>query len=140
MGIKFLLGLLAILLSNGLIAQQSVSLCIQDASAYPAVVAYEVLNAAGQSIEADFVQIEYSGQCLEISGDFPERIAVQVYEDENRNQKLDRGLFTQPLERYGFSNEAWSFLSKPEVEEMLITLNPQKLTVVQIQLKSVSDR
>ena len=42
---------------------------------------------------------------------YPARIAYEI---------LDRGLFTQPLERYDFSNKAWVFLGKPDLADALV--------------------
>jgi uncharacterized protein (DUF2141 family) len=44
----------------------------------------------------------------------PGRYAAQVYLDENRNGKVDRGLFGIPKEGIGFSNDAKIVLGPPK--------------------------
>ncbi len=51
---------------------------------------------------------------------------------------MDRGIFTQPKERYAFSNAAWITLGKPDIEEMLVKKTGTS-TQVHFQLKSVTD-
>jgi uncharacterized protein (DUF2141 family) len=38
---------------------------------------------------------------------------VKTYQDANKNDEFDQGLFGIPLERYGFSRDARPFLSEP---------------------------
>ena len=110
----------------------------QGASKYPARIAYEVLNFDEVSITAGYIDVQDEHTVYEIAVDVGERFAVQIYEDANGNSKLDRGLFTQPLEKYAFSNDAWQALSKPDVHEMLVERTGVK-TFLTFTLKSVSD-
>jgi uncharacterized protein (DUF2141 family) len=116
----------------------SIAMKFQGASAYPARMAYEVLNADAKPITAGYIEVQDEHTVYEIAVDVGERFAVQIYEDANRNSKLDRGLFTQPLEKYAFSNDAWQALSKPEVEKMLVQRTGLK-TLLTFTLKSVAD-
>lgn len=43
----------------------------------------------------------------------PGDYGVKTYQDVNRNDKFDQGLFGIPLERYGFSRDARPRLSEP---------------------------
>jgi uncharacterized protein (DUF2141 family) len=61
-----------------------------------------------------------------------------VYEDANRNSQMDRGWFTQPLEKYAFSNNAWVTLSKPDLADMLVPRTGTKTRMV-LTFKSVTD-
>lgn len=47
---------------------------------------------------------------------------VKSYQDVNRNDKFDQGLFGIPLERYGFSRDARPRLSQPSFERTKFTL------------------
>jgi uncharacterized protein (DUF2141 family) len=85
-----------------------------------------------------FAEIQSPVDTAYVEVQLPERFMVQVYEDANRNDKLDRGLFTQPLERYDFSNKAWVFLGKPDLADALV----QRQGAVQylhFELKDVLD-
>jgi uncharacterized protein (DUF2141 family) len=42
---------------------------------------------------------------------------LALYLDENKNNRLDKGLFGQPLEPYAFSNNARASFSEPSLED-----------------------
>ena len=85
-----------------------------------------------------FEDLRSPNDTLHVDVQLPERFMVQVYEDANRNDKLDRGLFTQPIERYDFSNEAWVFLGKPDLEDALVQ-RQGPAHYLHFQLKDVLD-
>ena len=92
-----------------------------EAEQYPTRIAYEIRDANDKRLAVGFEDLRSPNDTLHVDVQLPERFMVQVYEDANRNDKLDRGLFTQPIERYDFSNEAWVFLGKPDLEDALST-------------------
>jgi hypothetical protein len=108
--------------ASTLVAQEQAGLYFTCASAaqYPTRIAYEVLDPNEERLAVGFEDIRSSRDTVYVSLQLPERFMVQVYEDANRNDKLDRGLFTQPLERYDFSNKAWVFLGKPDAADALV--------------------
>ena len=108
--------------ASTLVAQEKEGLYFTCAAAekYPTRIAYEVLDANEERITVGFEDIQSSRDTVYVDVQLPGRFMVQVYEDANRNDKLDRGLFTQPLERYDFSNKAWVFLGKPDVADALV--------------------
>ena len=116
----------------------NIAMKFQGASKYPARIAYEVLNSDAVSIATGFIHVQDENTFYEIAVDISERFAVQIYEDANGNSKLDRGLFTQPLEKYAFSNNAWQAFSKPEVGEMFVQRTGLK-TLLTFTLKSVTN-
>jgi uncharacterized protein (DUF2141 family) len=59
--------------------------------------------------------------------------AVAIYQDLNRNNKLDKNILGVPEERYGFSNNARRTFSAPSFQEAKIKLN--KDLQITIQLK-----
>ena len=109
-----------------------------EAAQYPTRVAYEILDAKEQRLAVGFVDVQSPVDTLYVDVKLPERFMVQVYEDANRNGKLDRGLLTQPLERYDFSNEAWVFLGKPDLEDALVQ-RQGAAHYLHFQLKDVLD-
>ncbi len=123
-----------------LVAQEKPGLYFTCASAdqYPTRIAYEVLDANEQRIAVGFQDITSSRDTVYVAVELPERFMVQVYEDANRNDKLDRGLFTQPLERYDFSNKAWVFLGKPDLADALVERQGTE-HYLHFQLKDVLD-
>ncbi len=58
------------------------------------------------------------------------RYAVKVFHDEDRDGKLDTGMFGIPSEPYGFSNNASDPFSAPEWKETRFQLGAQPLTHV----------
>ncbi len=46
--------------------------------------------------------------------------AVRAFHDENNNGKLDKGIFGQPVEGWGVSNDARGFMSAPPFKKMLV--------------------
>jgi len=126
--------------ASTLVAQEKPGLYFTCAAAdqYPARIAYEILDANEQRLAVGFAEIQSPADTAYVEVQLPERFMVQVYEDANRNDKLDRGLFTQPLERYDFSNEAWVFLGKPDLEDALIQ-RQGPAHYLHFQLKDVLD-
>ena len=126
--------------ASTLVAQEKPGLYFTCAAAdqYPARIAYEILDANEQRLAVGFAEIQSAADTAYVEVQLPERFMVQVYEDANRNDKLDRGLFTQPLERYDFSNEALVFLGKPDLEDALIQ-RQGPAHYLHFQLKDVLD-
>ena len=126
--------------ASTLVAQEKPGLYFTCAAAdqYPARIAYEILDANEQRLAVGFAEIQSAADTAYVEVQLPERFMVHVYEDANRNDKLDRGLFTQPLERYDFSNEAWVFLGKPDLEDALIQ-RQGPAHYLHFQLKDVLD-
>ena len=126
--------------ASTLVAQEKPGLYFTCAAAdqYPARIAYEILDANEQRLAVGFAEIQSAADTAYVEVQLPERFMVQVYEDANSNDKLDRGLFTQPLERYDFSNEAWVFLGKPDLEDALIQRQGHA-HYLHFQLKDVLD-
>mgnify|MGYP000022809372 CR=1 FL=1 len=47
------------------------------------------------------------------------KYAIRAFHDANNNGKLDIGLFGQPIEGWGVSNDARGFMSAPPLTKML---------------------
>jgi len=108
------------------------------ASKYPTRVAYEVQNDQGEILRQGFFQVANAKTIYSVALGVSEKFAVQIYEDANENSKMDRGWFTQPLEKYAFSNDAWEVLAKPQLKDMLVPKTGEK-TRIDFTLKSVTD-
>lgn len=55
---------------------------------------------------------------------------VKSYQDVNRNDKFDQGLFGIPLERYGFSRDAHPRLSQPAFSRTQFTIPASGASIV----------
>jgi hypothetical protein len=105
---------------------QELLLSAEGASGYPCQLAYELQHEDGRVIQQGFVELTSAKDQAVVAVKLPTRFAVLVY----------RGFLTQPLELYGFSNDAWSPLSKPSVDDMLVPSAGEK-TSVHLVLRSV---
>lgn len=119
--------------------QQALRFQVTGLENYPSSVALEVLDAQGKSLYKGYHPVAKEGDTISIQGAFTSKVAVQAYEDANRNERMDMGFFGQPVERYAFSNAAWRFLSKPRLEDQLIALSQGKY-LGKLHFKEVSDR
>ena len=59
--------------------------------------------------------------------------AVRVYHDENNNGQLDKGVFGQPTEGWGVSNDARGFMSAPPFKKMLVKVSSETHIAVTIE-------
>ncbi len=46
--------------------------------------------------------------------------AVRIFHDQNSNDRLDKGIFGQPTEGWGVSNNVRGFMSAPDFKKMLV--------------------
>jgi len=53
--------------------------------------------------------------------------AVGAFHDENENQKLDKGAFGIPTERYGFSNNPKRGFGPPTFQEAVVSIQPSSI-------------
>jgi uncharacterized protein (DUF2141 family) len=58
--------------------------------------------------------------------------AVRVFHDKNNNGKIDRGIFGQPIEGWGVSNDARGFMSAPPFNKMLLSLSSDTKTAIRL--------
>jgi uncharacterized protein (DUF2141 family) len=58
--------------------------------------------------------------------------AVRVFHDKNNNGKIDRGIFGQPVEGWGVSNDARGFMSAPPFPKMLLLLSNETKTAIRL--------
>lgn len=71
----------------------------------------------GQRIKAE------ASKAIVVFHDLPAgRYAVSAYLDANANNKLDRGMFGIPKERYGFSQDARGFSGPPQFRDAAFDL------------------
>jgi uncharacterized protein (DUF2141 family) len=58
--------------------------------------------------------------------DLPEgQYAVRAFHDQNNNGELDKGIFGQPIEGWGVSNDARGFMSAPPFQKMLVMVKAE---------------
>lgn len=74
-----------------------------------------VRRADGTPIEELVIPATRNPQVLELGERRPGTYIVAAYFDTNGNRKLDRGVFTNPIEPYAFSNNARNRFSEPDL-------------------------
>ncbi len=57
------------------------------------------------------------------------RYAVAVHHDENGNGELDTNLIGQPVEGYGFANDAMGFMNPPEFAEASVEVGDKPVSI-----------
>jgi hypothetical protein len=72
-------------------------------------------RADGTPIEELVIPATQTPQVLELGVRRPGTYIVAAYFDTNGNRKLDRGVFSNPVEPYAFSNNARNRFSEPEL-------------------------
>jgi len=55
--------------------------------------------------------------------------AIKVYQDKNKNKKLDTNLLGIPTENYGFSNNSSGWFGQPSWEKTKFTFNKPEMTI-----------
>ncbi|HTD05180.1 DUF2141 domain-containing protein [Undibacterium sp.] len=61
------------------------------------------------------------------------RYAVSVFQDENRNGKMDSNMLGVPTERYGFSNNAMGTMGPPSFEQAAISLTDSREITIDLR-------
>ncbi len=78
-----------------------------------------VRNSAGKTLKELVIPVASSkkDQVLNLGIWKEGTYTIALYLDQNKNNRLDKGLFGQPLEPYAFSNNARALFSEPSAEE-----------------------
>jgi uncharacterized protein (DUF2141 family) len=78
-----------------------------------------VRNSSGKPLRELVIPVASSkkDQVLNLGPWKEGRYTIALYLDQNKNSRLDKGLFGQPLEPYAFSNNARASFSEPALED-----------------------
>ncbi|MBK9492256.1 MAG: DUF2141 domain-containing protein [Haliscomenobacter sp.] len=95
-------------------------------------IAIQVLDEQKKVVKQEFVTIANKRSVLMVKGLPKGKYAVQIFHDENKNEKMDFNFLGIPKEGYGFSNDARGFMSAPAFEKQLINLDQDR--AIQIRL------
>jgi uncharacterized protein (DUF2141 family) len=61
--------------------------------------------------------------------------AISIYQDINKNNKLDTNIFGIPTEKYGFSNNAKGSFGPPSFKESQFSISDDKSVTMNIELR-----
>ena len=80
---------------------------------------FSVRNSAGKPLKELVIPVTSSkkDQVLNLGSWKEGSYTLALYLDKNKNHRLDKGLFGQPLEPYAFSNNARASFSEPPVAD-----------------------
>lgn len=83
-----------------------------------------VRNAKGEDVKLEKVAVSSTPRQT-VSIDLPANgdYTIAMFHDVNGNGELDKGVFGQPTEPYGFSNNARETFSEPSLEDQKFTVN-----------------
>jgi len=91
-----------------------VRLGVYDEARYPDDNAKPVASADVAAVSGETV--------ITLHGIAPGVYAIETFQDENSNNKMDTSWVGLPLEPFGFSRDATPFLSKPSFDDVKFTL------------------
>jgi uncharacterized protein (DUF2141 family) len=93
-----------------------------------------VRNSAGKPLKELVIPVASSkkDQVLNLGSWKEGSYTLALYLDKNKNNRLDKGLFGQPLEPYAFSNNARASFSEPSINDQKF-LHPQRVLVIQVK-------
>ena len=84
---------------------------------------WAVVKAEGNSVTYKFSKIPVG------------TYAIAVFQDVNKNGKLDKNMLGAPTERYGFSKNIYGNFSAPDFEDVSFTVNSGKMRILTIRIK-----
>lgn len=77
----------------------------------------------GKQFKGVVQEVEKETQIISFGELSEAEYAIAIYQDLNRNNKLDKNILGMPEERYGFSNNARKTFSAPSFQEAKIKLD-----------------
>ena len=104
-------------------AQHNIKVTITDLASSDGVVMVELSDVNNKTVAQQAVEITNNKSELTFENVDPGTYAIRYYHDENKNEKMDTGLFGIPEEGYGFSNNAKGFMGPPDFEDQLFEVN-----------------
>jgi uncharacterized protein (DUF2141 family) len=93
-----------------------------------------VRNSAGKPLKELVIPVTSpkKDQVLNLGSWKEGSYTLALYLDKNKNNRLDKGLFGQPLEPYAFSNNARASFSEPPINDQKF-LHPLGVLVIQVK-------
>jgi uncharacterized protein (DUF2141 family) len=93
-----------------------------------------VRNSTGKPLKELVIPVKSSNkdQVLNLGSWKGGTYTIALYLDKNKNNRLDKGLFGQPLEPYAFSNNARASFSEPALGEQRFE-HPGTMQVVRVR-------
>ena len=102
--IGILLGLIASVNAQNTLTVEIKGIDKPTGDLYVALYNSKVPFLSEKAIAGKIVEINNEAMTITFEGLEDEQYAIAIYQDENKNKKLDLGQFGIPLEKYGFSN------------------------------------
>ncbi len=92
-----------------------------------------VEDATGKEVLKKIIPVEAKDFKYELTLPTTGKYAISVYQDANKNKKLDKNFWGAPTELYGFSNNPKVSFSAPSLQSKLIAISTK--TTITIFLK-----
>jgi uncharacterized protein (DUF2141 family) len=104
-------------------AQVNATLSIKNITKAKGNMMLLIENASGKEILKVVVPITNKNFTYEMNLPVKGKYAISVYQDINKNNKLDKNFFGAPTELFGFSNNPKVKFSAPDLASKLVTIN-----------------
>lgn len=119
--------LLLILISNIVLAQKyTLKVNIDGFENNKGKLYYQLVDTKEKPIKQAAETIENKQVKVEIKDLQAGKYAVRIFQDENNNKKMDKGMFGIPKEPWGLSNNIKAIFGPPKFEDTLFELNANK--------------
>jgi uncharacterized protein (DUF2141 family) len=140
--LKISLLAIGIALSIGANAQNSITIKVKNVQKRVGTIVADLCRNPDkfmeESVKKVTVAIPNDGEVVVSFGNIPKGVyAVRLYQDVNKDGKIETGMFSIPLEPFGFSNNASATFGPPSFGEASFALNQNY--ALSIDLKKTID-
>lgn len=119
--------------ASPLFGQQGIMVSVKGFKNEKGKAFIRITDPAGKIVETYEKNIVGKEVSIQLTSLKEGRYAIEVFHDENNNQKLDTATLGYPVEPWGVSNNVRPKFRAPSLEEMLI--NVRKEQAIQITVK-----
>ena len=126
--LKISLLAIGIALSIGANAQNSITIKVKNVQKRVGTIVADLCKNPDkfmeESVKKITIAVPTDGEIMISFGNIPKGVyAVRLYQDVNKDGKIDTGMFSIPLEPFGFSNNATTLFGPPSFSDASFALN-----------------
>ena len=119
--------------SGSAFSQYSLEIEISGIRNNQGVIMIQLLNSSQEVVDQVKGVIKDDSCVVTFTNLAPSKYAIQYYQDENLNEKLDKNKLGIPTEGYGFSNDAYGMFGPKPFKYWLFDLNSDKKVALRIK-------
>ncbi len=115
-------------------SEPTLFLTIENITEVKGNIMVSIRNEKGENLKYFSAKVtQKPSQEFEITLPKNGKYTLAVFHDVNGNKKLDTGFFGQPVEPYGFSNNARETFSEPDLKDQLFTVEGNQKMSIQVK-------